>query len=82
MKALWWHYSAGYITKEDLDATLRSHQAAIDATKSEQREEADALLLGIKIFNAVDILRSRAANMRCYSVIRIREVMNVFPYNL
>jgi TPR repeat protein len=41
MKALWKHYSAGNITKEDLDATLRSHQAAIDATKSEQRKEAE-----------------------------------------
>ena len=45
MKPLWRYYSEGYITKEDLDATLRTHQAAIDATKSEQREEADALFL-------------------------------------
>jgi hypothetical protein len=45
MKCLWDHYSLGNITKEDLDATLRTHQAAIDATKSEQREEADALFL-------------------------------------
>ena len=42
MKALWKHYSAGNITKEDLDATLRTHQAAIDAMKSEQREIAEA----------------------------------------
>jgi tetratricopeptide (TPR) repeat protein len=41
MKALWKHYSAGNITKDDLEATLRSHHAAIDATKSEQREEAE-----------------------------------------
>ncbi len=41
MKALWTYYSRGNITKEDLDATLRSHHAAIDATKSEQREEAE-----------------------------------------
>jgi TPR repeat protein len=41
MKALWKHYSAGNITKEDLDATLRAHHAAIDATKSEQRDRAD-----------------------------------------
>jgi tetratricopeptide (TPR) repeat protein len=46
MKALWTHYSAGNITKEDLDATLRTHHAAIDATKSEQREARDALLDG------------------------------------
>jgi tetratricopeptide (TPR) repeat protein len=41
MKALWKHYSAGNITKEKLEATLRSHQAAIDETKSEQRAEAE-----------------------------------------
>jgi TPR repeat protein len=39
MKALWQHFAAGNITKEDLEATLRSHQAALDAMKSEQREE-------------------------------------------
>jgi hypothetical protein len=41
MKALWGHYSAGNITKEELDITLRSHQAAIDEMKSEQRDKAD-----------------------------------------
>jgi TPR repeat protein len=41
MKALWKHYSDGNITKEDLDATLRSHQTALDAMKSEQRDIAD-----------------------------------------
>ena len=43
MKALWWHYSDGSITKEKLDATLRAHQAAIDATKSPQRKIADEI---------------------------------------
>jgi len=43
MKELWKHYSHGNITKEDLDATLRSHQAALDAMKSEQRDIADYL---------------------------------------
>ncbi len=33
MKALWTHYSAGNITKEDLDATLRTHHAAINERK-------------------------------------------------
>lgn len=42
MKKLWKYYSAGNITKKDLDATLRSYQSAIDATKSIQREEAEA----------------------------------------
>ena len=36
MQALWTHYSRGNITKEDLEATLRTHQAAIDAMKSSQ----------------------------------------------
>jgi hypothetical protein len=44
MKALWKHYSCGNITKEDLEATLRTHQAAIDAMKSEQRKEAERYL--------------------------------------
>ena len=42
METLWDHYKHGSITKEDLDATLRTHQAAIDATKSPQREAAAA----------------------------------------
>jgi len=41
MEALWAEFKDGNITKEDLEATLRSHHAAIDATKSEQREEAE-----------------------------------------
>ncbi len=43
MKELWKHYSAGNITKEDLDATLRTHQAAINAMKSAQRDAAEAV---------------------------------------
>ena len=46
MKELWKHYSAGNITKEDLDATLRTHQAALDGMKSEQRDAADVALKG------------------------------------
>ena len=44
MKALWKHYSLGNITKEELDATLRAHQAAIDEMKSEQRDAAEAFM--------------------------------------
>jgi hypothetical protein len=44
MKELWKYYSAGNITKEDLDATLRTHQVAIEETKSEQRDAADLAL--------------------------------------
>ncbi len=42
MKELWKHYSAGNITKEELEATLRTHKAAIDELKSPQREAAEA----------------------------------------
>ena len=42
MKALWGAFKDGNITKEDLDATLRAHKAALDATKSPQREAAKA----------------------------------------
>ncbi len=41
MNALWSEYKDGNITKEDLENTLRIHKAAIDATKSSQREEAE-----------------------------------------
>ena len=41
MKELWDHYSLGNITKEELEATLRTHKAAIDEMKSSQREEAE-----------------------------------------
>ncbi|KAL7527820.1 hypothetical protein ACHAXR_002148, partial [Thalassiosira sp. AJA248-18] len=34
-------FTRGLVTQEDLDAALRAHQAAVDATKSPQREEAD-----------------------------------------
>eukprot|EP00985_Skeletonema_marinoi_P020328 scaffold12047_cov78-Skeletonema_marinoi.AAC.1 len=33
----------GYVSKEDFASALRAHQAAVDATKSPQREEADKL---------------------------------------
>ena len=42
MKALWEYYKLGNISKDDLDATLRAHHAAVDATKSPQREAAAA----------------------------------------
>jgi TPR repeat protein len=41
MEVLWQYYKHGNITKDDLEATLRAHQAAIDATKSPQREAAE-----------------------------------------
>jgi hypothetical protein len=41
MKTLWAMFKKGDITKEDLNATLRTHQAALDGMKSEQRNYAD-----------------------------------------
>jgi TPR repeat protein len=35
-------FAGGFVSKEDYEAALRGHQAAVDATKSEQREEACA----------------------------------------
>ncbi|KAK1748067.1 Sel1-like repeat family protein [Skeletonema marinoi] len=37
-------YKSGYVSKEDFASALRGHQAAVDATKSPQREEADKLV--------------------------------------
>lgn len=37
-------YSKGLVSKEDFASTLRGHQAAIDAAKRPQREEAEAAL--------------------------------------
>ena len=33
-------FRGGLVSKEDFAAALRAHQAAVDATKSPQREEA------------------------------------------
>ena len=35
-------FRGGLVSKEDFEAALRGHQAAVDATKSKQREEANA----------------------------------------
>jgi len=43
MKALWNAFKDGDITKEDLDATLRAHQAALNAMKSAQRVKAEEI---------------------------------------
>jgi hypothetical protein len=42
MRGVWSGFKDGNITKEDLDATLRAHQAAIDEMKSAQRDAAEA----------------------------------------
>jgi TPR repeat protein len=35
------NFLRGFVSKEDYEAALRGHQAAVDATKSEQREQAN-----------------------------------------
>eukprot|EP00984_Skeletonema_dohrnii_P027899 scaffold17605_cov124-Skeletonema_dohrnii-CCMP3373.AAC.3 len=42
-------FKDGLLSKEDFAAALRAHQAAIDATKSPQREEAEKLEREIKL---------------------------------
>jgi len=37
-------YKHGFVSKEDFAASLRAHQAAVDAAKSPQRDAADAFL--------------------------------------
>jgi len=48
MKTLLPLFQQGYITKEEYGATLRTHQAAIEATKSPQREAAYAFYAKIE----------------------------------
>ncbi|KAK1733667.1 Sel1-like repeat family protein [Skeletonema marinoi] len=42
IKALMYEFRRGFVSKDDLAAALRAHQAAVDATKSPQREAAEA----------------------------------------
>ncbi len=35
------NFRRGFVSKDDFEAALRGHQTAVDATKSEQREEAE-----------------------------------------
>ena len=44
MKALLPSYRRGFITKEEYGATLRTHQAFIDASKSLQRDLAEVVI--------------------------------------
>ena len=42
IKTLKEFYAKGVVSKEDFAAALRAHQAAVDATKSPQRDAAEA----------------------------------------
>ena len=44
LKTLKENFARGFVSKEDFAAALRAHQAAVDATKSPQREAAEAAL--------------------------------------
>ena len=41
IKALMYAYKEGFVSKDDLAGALRAHQAAVDATKSTQRDVAE-----------------------------------------
>jgi hypothetical protein len=41
MKVLWKCYAKEFVSKDDLNATLRKHHAAVNATKSSQRKAAE-----------------------------------------
>ena len=45
IKALLNAFKEGHVSKDELAAALRAHKAAVDATKSPQRNEADKMLL-------------------------------------
>ena len=53
MKALLPSYKDGYITKEEYGATLHTHQAAIDATMSAQREAGYAFFAEFAAFKSL-----------------------------
>ena len=42
------NYATGFVTKEEFASALRAHQAAVDATKSPQREEARMFMHSLK----------------------------------
>ena len=44
MNTLMGNFRNGLVKKDDLDAALRAHQAAVDATKSAQRDEANKVI--------------------------------------
>ena len=42
LEAIKTYFASGFVSKEDFEAALREHQAAVDATKSAKRKEAYA----------------------------------------
>ncbi len=56
-------YKDGFVSKEVLAATLRAHQAAVDETKSPQREAAEKRLCEFLRDNGVSDISSKTLNM-------------------
>jgi formylmethanofuran:tetrahydromethanopterin formyltransferase len=48
IKGLKEYYTNGQVSKEDFAAALRAHKAAVDATKSPQREGGEFMTLMLK----------------------------------
>ena len=55
-------YEAGAVSKEDFASALRAHQAAVDATKSPQREAAVQIMEAAK---AVKIVLNEPVSLPC-----------------
>jgi TPR repeat protein len=55
LKILWKYHAWGFLKKEVLAATLRVHQAAVDATKSAQRDEAEEFLKLVRLGLGLDL---------------------------
>ncbi|KAK1733659.1 hypothetical protein QTG54_015702 [Skeletonema marinoi] len=67
-------FRRGFVSKDDLAAALRAHQAAVDATKSPQREAAEELerwIAARRIKSTADMLRKstieKITSSRCAS---------------
>jgi len=50
MKALWGCFAGGYISKDNLNAILRAHHTAVNATKSPQRKAVEELMRRAGLF--------------------------------
>ena len=49
-------YKHGFVSKEDFAAALRAHQAAVDATKSPQRDAAEAFAEKFDVYSSSKLL--------------------------
>ncbi|KAK1734981.1 hypothetical protein QTG54_014441 [Skeletonema marinoi] len=56
IRALKEGYKHGFVSKEDFAAALRAHQAAVDATKSPQRDAAEAFAEKFDVYRSSKLL--------------------------